>query len=722
MKILWLLLLTTSVASICTQLALLREFINIFTGNELIIAVFLSIWILFTGLGAYLGRFTEKKKEIKKYFLGFLLLLLAVLPVISLNLLHLLYSASGSAGRTLGLAHALVFAAVALAPFGIVHGAFFTIFTAYYTQNRSLLNSGSAVARVFALDAGGDLLGGALFSFVFIYLLPNTASLIIPCAVLAGITLFFLIGIYKFYAVFIGGLFTIALLFLLLTAQYSLNQSRYNRLFSSQRVLKIKNTKYGRIAVTVVNSQTNVYENTMLLFHTDNTAAVEKKTHLAAGQLKKVTNILLIGGAFNGMAEEVKQYKPRKIICIAKNYYLTNILPPGLNRLPPSFSGTLSPGKHALIFTDDRRFVAQDTNYYNCIIADKPDPLTMSLNRYYTSEFFRLIKKRLSPGGVFGFTLDANQNYMAEAKLEAVSSVYKSLQQVFKNIIIFPLDKLYFVASDKKLYTNIPARLQEKQIKTKYVNRYYLQPFSLRYKIKRLTASIKHDAEPNRDYQPLAFFKNIKHWSIFFGGFQLWFIPLLSLLCLLAVLLQSRTSVILFSTGFTCTILEIITITLYQILIADLYHNISILITLFMAGIISGIYLSRRILQYTENNNRRLMLYSQSSTIIFCLFYWLLLQSSPHAAVVRSGFGAVFFLLVYSCALPLGIEINCLTSIYSQSAAQKSSRIFSADMLGAFTGLLLASTVFLPLLGFPNTLLLILTIKMLFLFYTFKAV
>jgi hypothetical protein len=49
-------LITLGLSAICTQLVLLREFLNIFSGNKLIISAVLAYWFLLTGLGAGLGR------------------------------------------------------------------------------------------------------------------------------------------------------------------------------------------------------------------------------------------------------------------------------------------------------------------------------------------------------------------------------------------------------------------------------------------------------------------------------------------------------------------------------------------------------------------------------------------------------------------------------------------------------------------------------------------
>ena len=55
--------LDLGISSIITQIILIREFLSVFYGNELILGIILANWLLLTGLGAYLGKFSEKMQQ-----------------------------------------------------------------------------------------------------------------------------------------------------------------------------------------------------------------------------------------------------------------------------------------------------------------------------------------------------------------------------------------------------------------------------------------------------------------------------------------------------------------------------------------------------------------------------------------------------------------------------------------------------------------------------------
>ena len=48
--------IATGIASVVTQLVLIREFLSQFQGNEFVIALILSAWLLLGGMGAWLAR------------------------------------------------------------------------------------------------------------------------------------------------------------------------------------------------------------------------------------------------------------------------------------------------------------------------------------------------------------------------------------------------------------------------------------------------------------------------------------------------------------------------------------------------------------------------------------------------------------------------------------------------------------------------------------------
>ena len=69
-------------SAIVTQTILVREFLSVFSGNELVIGVVLANWMILTGFGSWLGHFAEKVRNRSDFLTG-LFILLAILPPIT---------------------------------------------------------------------------------------------------------------------------------------------------------------------------------------------------------------------------------------------------------------------------------------------------------------------------------------------------------------------------------------------------------------------------------------------------------------------------------------------------------------------------------------------------------------------------------------------------------------------------------------------------------------
>ncbi len=82
-------LLALGITSIATQIVLLREFLSVFYGNELVIGIVLANWLILTGVGSLLGRFSERWAA-SHSAIAFALVGLGVLPLATVALLRFL--------------------------------------------------------------------------------------------------------------------------------------------------------------------------------------------------------------------------------------------------------------------------------------------------------------------------------------------------------------------------------------------------------------------------------------------------------------------------------------------------------------------------------------------------------------------------------------------------------------------------------------------------------
>jgi hypothetical protein len=98
----------------------------------------------------------------------------------------------------------------------------------------------------------------------------------------------------------------------------------------------------------------------------------------------------------------------------------------------------------------------------------------------------------------------------------------------------------------------------------------------------------------NRDFNPVLYFYHLRHWmSQFNTGFGVLQVLLLALLCVYLVRLRGAAFV-LFASGFAGTTLEIVLLLAFQVLCGSVYHQLGIIVTVFMAGLALGAALANR--------------------------------------------------------------------------------------------------------------------------------
>ncbi len=106
--------------------------------------------------------------------------------------------------------------------------------------------------------------------------------------------------------------------------------------------------------------------------------------------------------------------------------------------LPEAERRPLHDARVRLRIEDARAFLARDDLPFDAILADLPAPATIKTNRYYTIEFFRDVRARLRPGGVFGFRVPSAENYLSPALTVFLRSIRATLASVFPEIAIVP--------------------------------------------------------------------------------------------------------------------------------------------------------------------------------------------------------------------------------------------------------------------------------------------
>ncbi|MGB7746488.1 MAG: hypothetical protein WBN75_04295 [Verrucomicrobiia bacterium] len=753
-------------ASVMTQLALMRELLCNFAGNEMVLGIALGLWLLLTGLGTSLGR-TADKLHNPLAVLFTAQIFIAVIPLAQVFAVRALRNVVFVRGAEVGVTGTVLSAAVLLLPFCLVAG--YTLTLACSILNRRGDESGAG--RVYVADSLGSVAGGALFSFVLVRFLDHIALLAVPA--LLNLAAAAWLGRTSGQSNLLGApasrrpvgsrkpehagetpafpgtalrreIFILALVAGIVAFVWLVNADALSTAlqFPGQNVLFRANSPYGRLVVTESGGETNFIENGIAVVSTPNVEQVEEAAHYAMAQRPGARRVLLVSGGVAGVAKEILKYNVAAVDCVELDPL---VIETGRRFLPEHFADP----RIRVIATDARQFVRQTTNRYDVVILALPDPSTAQLNRFFTVEFFSGVKRVLADGGVLSFALDRYENYVSPELARLLASADRSLQRSFANILVLPGGRVFFLASDGPLHGDIAARVAAQGAPTKLMNRHYLDAMLTADRMADIQRAVSQPAALNRDFSPMLYFYHLRHWisqfTLSFGSLQA-----VLLLLLLAYLIRLRgPALVLFASGFAGSALEIVLLLAFQVLCGSVYHQVGVIVTVFMLGLAVGAAWANRFLngrdarprvltdrqvgptggtfpgsagvspacsgfrlptgqrdagaprRLMENDGKclRHLAFALAGYAILLPLLLPLLNRMEGTAVSLLAIKTVIALLTLILAVLVGAQFSLANQLQFDGTVTGASRLYTADFVGASLGALLASTLLIPLVG-----------------------
>jgi spermidine synthase len=667
--------------TIITQIILLREFLAVFYGNELVIGIILANWMILTGIGAFLGKYFGYRKISEKNLI-FSFFAQGIFPIMTVFLLDYLRNIVFTSGSMVNLVQILYSSFILLFPFCIVSGFTFIFLTSLISFN----NKSNLISKVYALESVGSLIGGLISSFLMIFFLKTYQSL----TILLILNLLFSVYLsYKFGGIIIRFLL-IVITFVSFVAVFNFNLDNISKkyLFQNQEILYYKDTPYGNLTITRQGEQKNFYENNVLLFSTGDPISNEESVHYAMIQNDSPKTVLLIGGGISGTINEILKYNINKIDYVEINPWIISV--------GKTYADLLSDKRINIVIDDARLFIKNTYQRYDVVLINLPEPITAQLNRFYTIEFFSEIKSKLNKNAVISLSLLTSTDYISPEVKKINSIIFNSLGKVFKNILIIPGMKNYFIASDKKLNVNIGKMIDQRGIENLYVNKYYLDDNLLRERSNYLKSNLIEKTNTNKDFYPVSYYRLIIHWLNYFD-LNYW-IPVLILIAgfTFFIIKLNAVSFGIFCGGFAASSIEIVLLISFQVIYGFVYNTIGIIITIFMAGLTVGSYFWNKIFSNSRLENFiKIQFYISIYSLTLPLFLVLLKYNSLPVLIVH----LAFFLLIFIISFLVGLEFSLASKIERGNISSITSKIYSADLIGSAFGALLVSTFFIPVLG-----------------------
>lgn len=678
--------LVMGITSMLLQITVLRLLLSTFSGNELDIGITLSFWLIYVGLGSYIGRKIRLKHALAFSFIS--VALLCQPTALAIRLIRLALALEP--GEIMSLSSVILATAVSLLPLCFIIGIQFPLAVSYSGMR-------NAAGRVYGLEALGAFIGGLLFTFV-ISSRVNAFELCLLLSLLNILTALYISGKKMIIPFLIFPLFF----------YFGFYKTMPSLSWPGMKVSQSLESRYGEISVIKVRDQLTVYANGHLIFTYPDSQSEEMSAHLPMTLHPSPSNILVIGGS-PGTLKEFLKYPVNRIDFVELDPKIVQVF---LSlTVAQDDINAVGDRRVRIIIEDGRRYIkALKGPAYDLVILTLPQPSTASVNRFYTTDFFREVKVILKQGGILSITVPQSTGYIGRRMQSATGTIYDSLAAIFSHVGVTAQEYGGLFASDSAIDTdpeNLAKRFLGREISTKYFNPYiFYDAFSFLNTdyVKQRLGEIE---TVNTDLHPSAYLYNLMLWAEVHGGKALYSLleirrwhAILAIAIFLALISfasygKKKRAIYfsVFTTGFAGMSFVLSVILVYQTLYGYVYEMIGMLSATFMIGLWTGTTLIGQT--------------KKALTILFLL---------ELTTIVLAFIAPVFFraeLLSYALILISGIITGSQFSAANASMdmPETSGKLYAFDLIGSFVGALVPSLVIIPLFGIYDALLLIAFVK-----------
>ena len=655
--------------SIICQSILFRELSLLFLENEILVGVLLFFWFLGAGLGSFF--FTRLEHVYKTHFLPLLLFfaiffLLGVIILIRAIYPHFQVQAFPDLFNIFILCFCFIF------PVSCLQGLLFSACTAQ-TGYKSF-------SMIYLLESLGATLGGLLFTFLFLARFD------------AILVLLFCLAISAFFSCRKSwqlGVLCLISAFLLLVNNQIITFSRSLQ-WKNQPLLFAKESPYGLFALTDNSGQKDLYYNGKNILTLAPSNFQEELAHLPSLFHATPKNILYIGLPSPMLINTYLNENADTFTFVFKDVAIKEIV--------DRYFEIQKKDRLRFSNTDPMDFFTEQK--YDLIIVDKQLPTTISLGRYFGSNFYNKISTLMHAYALAVIPIEYEENRPDVFTLRSLGRINANIKNTFPNVLLFPGLKLNFVASNgfSPLLPSAPSHGPQSAL----INQGYLDHYFSAERLMRFNKEISAftPAEHEKTFGLDLFSSQIKKWLDTYLGKSFALVIFLIILFIWplkksAAALASDKSLTAFYLGLLSITGEIELFYFYQILAGDLYYYYSFLISLFMAGLAIGCLLS---FYYKTSPVRHLGL------LLLLNLWFLIIALIPLLDLSAPSFLAAklfIFALMFSGGLIAGLLFNLLTQDFGNmpTGPQKAAAIYSPDLLGSALGSFLTVFIVAPLTG-----------------------
>jgi len=384
---------------------------------------------------------------------------------------------------------------------------------------------------------------------------------------------------------------------------------------------------------------------------------------------------------------------------------------------------------------------------YDLVILNLPYPSTLQLNRFYTVEFFQMVRRLLAEDGVLVIRCPGTLTYMSDELRDLNNMVYHTLREAFPYVRPIPGEVTLWLASASAEFATVPVETLVERWEQRSLETALLSPAHIRLKLNQLRLDWlwnslaaeegRREVVVNRDLHPVGLFYGLSYWNAIFsphvaralafiGQLNVWALgpPIVGCALFLVVVIsltgRGKSAVVpitIVTTGFTGMAADLIIVFAFQTLYGYVYYRIGLIITAFLAGLSLGALLVTKWPARSEREGFTLLKLELALILYWCLLPIVLFALHSHSTHPRGlpVIQEILLLLNVLAGFLVGAQFPVANRLWLQnkeSLGGSAGVLYACDLVGAFLGSVVVSVALVPALGILDTCLLAAMLKL----------
>ncbi|MDP8259523.1 MAG: hypothetical protein P9L96_00745 [Candidatus Gygaella obscura] len=486
-----------------------------------------------------------------------------------------------------------------------------------------------------------------------------------------------------------------------------------------------KNSEYANICVGLKDKQKTVFVNGQptATIPYDNTRFNETFSHLALLEHDQPKHILLIGNYY-GLIKEILKHNVEKIDYVELDPML-------IDSFKKIAKEELQNKKVNIKINDPRAYMRNSIQNYDLIFINYLVSSSIQINRFYTQEFFSLLKNNLNKNSLLVLSCQGSESSYSPELKNINTHLLNTLIDSFRYIKVVPGLTNIILASDYKINLNADYlfdKLKRREIKTSFIDTGHLNLLLNKSREEWFWHSLKkNNTTKNLDLKPRLVLDNLLLWNTkSFPGLRS--ISLLiekinfnAIFILLVIILSSgfitkrvrkgfTLEYIAISTAFSEMLLVLSLIIAMQVYFGVVYSKIILITTSFMAGLSFGtLHCYRNAERIKESPTIKLL---EAGFILIAVAILIMFETKILINELS--------LYVIACSIGIihGWEFPLINKIYLTIKPKSNiSTIYAFELLGGFFAAAFTTTLLIPIIGIPKCIMLVIIIKIYSLLY-----